>query len=329
MKNAQTYVDGLFSGYEETPGLADFKEEITSNLKAKIESLIKKGLSEEAASRKAAQELGDISALAGEISLKKRREVFEERYLGIQRYMGRARVLAYVLTALVLAFGLFTALMLFFAGPGQRGDFAFQSLPGFASLSKLTYPQAETASLSSRLTAVFGVLLIFCTGPAAAFTFLALTQETPARDPMPSKRALWYSLGSGALVFGLLLAPLTYLGAEKEASLPAGIAVLIPFALPAGGLLAFLILTEKCRLKPWAQRRGRPEDFFADTAAEIRFGLYSGALWIFALALFLLIVLTAGFTLAWLVFVFATAAQCLLLALMCPKKENAPPAKSA
>ncbi|MDR1836518.1 MAG: permease prefix domain 1-containing protein, partial [Treponema sp.] len=57
--NAKEFVDSLFKGYEETAGLADFKEELLGNLNAKIESLVKKGMDTQAAFIKASAELGD------------------------------------------------------------------------------------------------------------------------------------------------------------------------------------------------------------------------------------------------------------------------------
>jgi hypothetical protein len=78
---AKELVDSLFEGYEQTAELADFKEELLSNLNDKLESLVKKGMDSETAFAKASAELGDISALADELSLKKRKEVFEEVYI--------------------------------------------------------------------------------------------------------------------------------------------------------------------------------------------------------------------------------------------------------
>jgi hypothetical protein len=87
MMGTQKYVDGLFSGYEQTPTLCDFKEELRSNLNDRIANLIKKGMSEQMAFDKATTELGDISALADEISLKKKKEVFSEMYMKTKNYM--------------------------------------------------------------------------------------------------------------------------------------------------------------------------------------------------------------------------------------------------
>ncbi|HEX6595215.1 MAG TPA: hypothetical protein VF095_11670 [Bacillota bacterium] len=39
-----TYVDHLFKGYEETPDLQDFKEEISSNMSEKINDLEQSGM---------------------------------------------------------------------------------------------------------------------------------------------------------------------------------------------------------------------------------------------------------------------------------------------
>jgi hypothetical protein len=62
--DAKEFIDSLFEGYEQTPALADLKEELLGNLNAKIESLVKNGMEIEAAAAKAFDELGDVSELA-------------------------------------------------------------------------------------------------------------------------------------------------------------------------------------------------------------------------------------------------------------------------
>ena len=99
------------------------------------------------------------------------------------------------------------------------------------------------------------------------------------------------------------------------------IAILIPFVLPGGGLLAFLVLTEKNRLKPWAKefRAGvvkREMAMWNDPATAARFGMFSGAIWISAVGLFLLLGFTLGFKFSWLVFIFAVAIQLLVQGIM-------------
>jgi hypothetical protein len=99
------------------------------------------------------------------------------------------------------------------------------------------------------------------------------------------------------------------------------IAILIPFVLPGTALLAFLVLTEKDRLKPWAKefRRGavkREMEMWNNPAVAARFGLFSGAIWIFAFGLFIMLGFIIGFKFSWLAFVFAVAIQLLVQGVM-------------
>jgi hypothetical protein len=154
---------------------------------------------------------------------------------------------------------------------------------------------------------------------AAVFTFLGLTQETASRNPLSPKRAVWYALAAGALSFGIILSPLTYFATDRR--LMETVAVLIPFAIPALGLLIFLILTEKDTRKPWVRARYEKEarvnqELFNDPVTAARFGMASGALWIFAAGLFILLGFLAGFQFSWLVFVFAVAGQLAIQVLM-------------
>jgi hypothetical protein len=293
MNNTKEYVDSLFAGYGETEALADFKEELLSNLNAKLDSLVKKGMSEKDAFTRATAELGDVSALADEISLKKRQEVFEDRYMDVRRYMNSSRVAFYVISGAWLVLGMVIALVVFLTGEEQS------ALEAFWEPNK-------------RLTGALGVLAGFVPLSVAAFTFLGLTQETASRTPLTKKRGAWYALASAALSFGIILFPLTYFATDR--GLMEAIATLIPFAIPSLGLLIFLILTEKDTRKAWARDWHEKEarasmEMFSDPATAARFGMVSGAVWIFALGLFLLLGFLAGFHLSWLVFVFAVAVQ--------------------
>jgi hypothetical protein len=96
---------------------------------------------------------------------------------------------------------------------------------------------------------------------------------------------------------------------------------MLPFVLPGAGLLTFLILTEKDRLKPWAKNFHNKTvegemALWNDPAKAGRFGLFSGAVWIFAVGLFVLLGFLIGFKFSWLVFIFATAIQLLVQGLM-------------
>jgi hypothetical protein len=298
---AKAFVDSLFNGYEETTELADFKEELLGNMNAKIENLVKKGMDEETAFSKASAELGDVSLLANELSLKKRKEVFEEVYMDMKQYMPVKRVVAYIIFGAVALFGITSALITFFA---THND----------------------------LTASFGVLLPFLTASITGFTFLGITQELPSMYPVNRKRGAWYAVAAGLITFGLFSMPVVYFGSKSGFTangipfanfdeLVPVISLMIPFILPAIGIFVFLGLTEKDRLKPWAKsfRNKAVESEMAiwnDPAIASRFGMFSGAIWIFAAGLFILLGFLIGFKFSWLVFVFAIAFQLLVQGFM-------------
>jgi hypothetical protein len=229
--------------------------------------------------------------------------------------MNPPRVAAYVLFGLVLVLGVIIALIAWLAV--GRG-----SMEGIVS--------------------AFGTLLIFVSAAAAGFAFLGTTQETATRYPLSKKRAAWYTLAAALISFGLLLLPVTYFGMAElpggNGAVPGGffedpallsaLGVLIPFFVPGLGLFVFLYLTEKNHLKPWAIDRyakhfNKSMEPWNDPEAAARFGLISGAIWIFAFGLFFLLGFVISFKFSWLTFIFAVAIQLLVQALMYkPKNET-------
>ena len=318
--NTKELVDSLFSGYEQTSALLDFKEELLANLNAKIESLVKKGMDAQDAFAKASAELGDVSALADELSLKKRKEVFEEAYMDIKAYMKPGRVGAYVIFGILALFGITAACITLFAVKkiGLVGHIDF--------------------------TAFFGAIMPFLTASTAGFTWLGVTQETASMYPVGRKRGAWYAAAAGMIAFGLLTMPIVFFGGKTAGSIvdeltgaaipdigniitivPV-ISLMIPFILPGIGILVYLSLTEKDRLKPWAkdfQKKTvkREMEMWNDPATASRFGMFSGAVWIFAVAFFILFGFLIGFKFSWLVFIFAAAVQLLIQGLMCKAKS--------
>ncbi|MDR2516282.1 MAG: permease prefix domain 1-containing protein [Spirochaetaceae bacterium] len=298
--DANEFVDSLFTRYEETETLADFKEELLGNLNAKIESLVKHGMDESAAFKKASAELGDISALADELSLIKRREVFEERYLDIKSYMTRGRVAAYTAFGVTALFGVTVALITYFATLAQ-------------------------ADWHIELVSSLGALIPFITIAAGGFTWLGLTQETASRYPMSGKRAAWYTAAAVLIAFGLIGMPFLYFAAGKEEGPAIGaltaVSMLLPFVLPGGGLITFLVLTEKDLLKPWVKKTRadaikQEGELWSDPARAARFGLFTGAIWLFAIGIFIALGFAVGFKFSWLVFIFAVALQMLVQGFM-------------
>jgi hypothetical protein len=304
-------VDSLFKGYEETAALADFKEELLGNLNAKIEDLVKKGMEPEAAFAKASAELGDVSAVADELSLKKRTEVFEEAYMGVSRYMTTGRVAGYVIFGALALFGITAALITLFAVKGV--DIGFDGPIDW--------------------TGFFATMMPFLVTAIAGFTFLGVTQETASMYPVSRKRAAWYTVAAALIAFGIFTMPIVFFGVKiadnilpvisgynLEVLVPV-MGMLIPFVLPGIGILVFLVLTEKDRLKPWAKdfrdkTVAREMAMWNDPATAARFGMFSGAIWIFATGLFLLLGFIISFRFSWLVFIFAVAFQLVIQGVM-------------
>jgi hypothetical protein len=291
--DTKDFIDHLFSEYEETAGLKDFKEELQSNLEDRIASLAAKGMDEGAAFEKASGELGDISALADQISLRKKQEILEDAYMGVRKYLNPPRTALYVIAGAWIIFGVVIALAVYLSEENQS------ALEAFWEPNK-------------KLVQAFGILLGFIPPAAAVFTFLGFTQETASRYPRSKKRSAWYALAAVVLSFGAILFPLSYFASDR--GIMEAIATLIPFFIPGLGLLIFLQLTEKNCLKPWARARYEKEsrasqELFNDPAASARFSMVSGAIWTFTVGLFFLLGFLIGFHFSWLVFIFAAAVQ--------------------
>jgi hypothetical protein len=298
--NAKEFVDSLFEGYEKTQALADFKEELLGNLNAKIENLVKKGMDSEAAFAKASAELGDVSAFADELSLNKRKEVFEEAYMDIRNYMTPGRVASYVIFGIVALFGITVACITLFA---TRKAGLEVNLDAIFAENGIKLP----ANID--FTAFFAVMMPFLTAAAIGFTWLGVTQETASMYPVSRKRGGWYAAAAGLISFGLLTMPIVFFSGKIAGAVVDGlsgatipdlgnmisivpvISLMIPFILPGIGILVYLILTEKDRLKPCAKdfhikavERGMA--MWNDPETATRFGMFSGAIWIFAIGIF-------------------------------------------
>ena len=107
--DTRKYIDSLFSDYEETSALIDFKEELKSFLDERIKALVKSGMDEKDAFEKATNELGDMSAVADEISRKKKQEILAEMYMKTRHYMPIWRIVLYILCGTVFGFGVIVA----------------------------------------------------------------------------------------------------------------------------------------------------------------------------------------------------------------------------
>lgn len=290
------YVDDLFQGYEPTPALEDFKEEIMMNLKDRMQDLEKEGKSVEEAFTEAIAELGDITAIADDLSREKRKEIIGKMYVDTTPKLSVGYAIAYTLAAGVLLFGLITSLITYFS----TGNDLFTAISSF---------------------------LPFVVPAGAAFTFLGLTTETNTKYPMNWKRALIYGLAVGTILFGITLSSSQYF---MENNNPVAIlGVLIPFVLPGILVIAFLILTEKKRFKPWlmqehAKHREAYTGYYGDTEQMTKRGMLSGALWIGAMGVFVIVWILTNILYALPVFLFAIVGELLIEYRMISKhKRNA------
>jgi hypothetical protein len=293
-------LDSIFSGYENTAELQDFKKEIGVNLAERIADMIAKGVSAEEALAKALDELGDITEAADTVSRRKRQEIIGRAYTGTF-HLDRLHIIGYPVSGLVFLFGLAAGAITWFA------------------------TGMETAAL--------GALMPFIVTAVCGFVFFGLTQETKTHYPMSKKRSLFYALAVLLILSGVFTSGLTFFAVRNDSeavrqattephfiseniSLVSMLSVFVPFCLPGAALLAFLVLSEKDRKKPWLRRLMETQNEVYDE----KFGLLSGALWIAAIGFFILLGIAAGWHIAWIVFLFAVAAQCILNYLVLKKK---------
>ena len=115
MNDVKSYVESLFKDYEQTSDLQEFKEEITSNLYARIDDLKAGGMDEEEAFKKAVSELGDITSIADEISRQKRNEILYQMYASRQTKIGLKHAIGYAVSGFILLFGVLVGFMTYFS----------------------------------------------------------------------------------------------------------------------------------------------------------------------------------------------------------------------
>ena len=292
----KVYVDRLFADYEDTPEIRDFKEEIAGNLKERVKELMSKGLGEEEAFEKATAELGDITAIADDIGKRKRNEAIGQMYI-------KAKVPITKRTAAGLT--LATGLLLLGAGLGIINYFS---------------------EASEMLLYYISVFLV--ADAIGTYAFFGLTQETASRFPMKTKRALayWIVLFVGVLGEGLAAVMFFFDGMELSTAL--GIEFAMVF--PAVCALIFLIMTGTDRKKPWykaMEGRGielslRLESETADPVKAARFGIASGALWVLTIALSITLYFVFDWPHAWIIPLFALAAQVLMAGVIFGRKSE-------
>jgi len=293
----KVYVDRLFADYEDTPEIRDFKEEIAGNLKERVRELMSKGLSEEEAFEKATAELGDISAIADDVGKRRRNEAIGQMYMGTKVPLTKRTAIGLTIASGFLLASLGLDIMTFFS---EEGNVLFYYI------SALLFADA-----------------------IGLFVFFGLTQETASHYPMKTKRALIYGVASAFVVMGVCLACVAYFFDGWDLSTAIGMET--AFLLPSVCTLVFLGMTETDRKKPWLKAMVEKEflselDFEFDNVDPVkaaRFGVASGGLWIFAVAVFICIGLFFTWQYAWLVFLFALGLQVVMVSTIFGKNNAA------
>lgn len=278
------FIDHAFENYEETPELIDFKEELLTNLQDRLNSLEASGMKRSEALTRIETEFADINKIADEMSLAKKKEVFEMQYMSLRNFVTKPRAAMYTVLGILAGFGLITA--------------------GLSYLG------------SSSIEAFIGVLMVFLAIPLAGFVYMGLTQETARRHPMRPLRAFIYAVCVFVFIFGILLVPMMVFGDAK--SLQAALAVLIPFVLPSIGVIAFLMITETDYRKSWviqeAEKHMKWANDFETSGDAQTYGLMTAALWILAIGAFVFMLILKLWIYSWIPLVVALAVMMILTA---------------
>ncbi|MDR2860608.1 MAG: permease prefix domain 1-containing protein [Elusimicrobiota bacterium] len=277
----------FFRDYEETGLLRELKEEISANLSARIEDMMKKGISEEEAIGKAFEEFGDIAQVADEMSRQKRNDFIMQAY-GKKVPLDKVHAIGYCIAGALTVFGLIAG-----------------------AVSFLNYGIIYTA--------IF-VFMPFAVLAAGAFTYLGLTQETNVRFAAKNKIGLGYGISAMLITAGVFTSLIVlFLNVSIENINEEGWFVVIEnigikflgsltLLLLGVFLLVFLLIMQKPKMKPWVVKRVEQYRRMHDE----KFGLLSGFIWITAFGLFILFGYFATWNISWIVFIFAISAQLIL-----------------
>lgn len=294
--NIHRYLDEAFAGRPMTAELQDLKEEIRSNLAARVAELQGDGATPPEAAATAIAELGDLAEIIdGETAGPATGPANQASAFALNKVTPRS---GFVIGVVLLSLAGVAALLWLFLilGTGEAGDNA-----------------AASAVLA-------GLVLWLATG---AITAWSLRQETSQNYPVPLRRALGYGAASAAAMAGLTL--MATVAVAGMGLLVAGVFVLL------GAVVGFIKLgiSQTNRKKPWVRAvqlgfQGM-DKFSEDPVAAARFGIYTAVIWLVALAAFVLLSFTAGFAWSWLALLAGLVVFMIVLARMLfPAGDAAP-----
>lgn len=279
------YVDSLFVDIYDTKQLRELKEEISANLLEKINDYILRGESKEMAFEKAVSSLGDMRELVE--SLKKVSETKYQAPLFTSQPLDRKHVLGYVAASAVLLLGIM--------------------------VSGIVYLQHK------ELLKAIATLTPFILLAAPLYIYLGLTQETAQDYGMNSRRALLYTVASEVLLLGATLAGTVYFRGEQLFMV---LLAALPFVIVSVVIFIYLGLTEKSRRKMGSEWEKQWVDYYSNPQTAMLRGTISGALWLFTIAAFFLVLFIWGWKFSWIVFIVAVGCESLIESYFASKRKN-------
>lgn len=286
----RNFIDNAFDKYEDSPELIDFKEELLTNLHDRLKSLEKSGLKRIEALREIEIEFADINKIADEMSLDKKKEIFEVQYMSFRHFITKPRAAIYTILGMLSIFGMIMG----------GGSFL----------------------ITGKVAVLTSALLLFAAA-LAGLTYMGLTQETSTRNPMRPLRAAIYAIATFVLLYGVLLVPKSVL--NETISLENALAILIPFALPSIGVLSFLMITESEHRKSWvlkeAEKQNEWAKNFESSGNAQTFGIITAGIWILAIGASILLLILQLWIYSWIPLVVAFALMMFFLAHYMKKSE--------
>ncbi len=204
------YINHLFAGVGASQQLFELKEELAVNLREKIQDIKARGLNDEEAFREAVASMGDLSGLVEDMRRLGQDTARQSVYTSMKARISTAGI---VIGSMLILFGLFSALMLYF-------------MAGFG-----------VASLGN---------LIFLVAGGTLLTYSVLTRETMHKYAMNTIRAALYGLSVGLLLFSIFTGFVTrYATGEMFIA----VASVMVFFIAGVGILLTLLLTGSDRSK--------------------------------------------------------------------------------
>ena len=278
------YLDEAFAEVPVTPDPLDLKEELRSNLSARVAELVSGGADDATAATTAVRELGDIRDLLDGLAA-------DGHPAGVPHPSQRVR-LRPIFVLLTVLFSLVLAKSVTWVVLGAFGIVEVWTAVVFAVAAALSV----------------GVIVT-----------LALRQETSQHYPMPTGRALAFGAASLAMTLGVSLAAALVTQQPFWA-----VVLGVPPTVLSILAFVWLGVTQTNRTKPWAlelQRQYVADDpFTQNPAVAARFGIYTVVIWTVAIAVFIVLTMTVGWLWSWLALVggfavfFITLARMMLIA---------------